>query len=458
MKLRFKYQLILYYIVVMAIVIAAFLIYILQQSKNFKLTSIREQLISYNESVYSAYMEGTLTSSIEHSNDLRYTIIDTNFNIICFSGPEERRLEELKDSKAELIEASIYGEGTALRFSEEKKVEYLYYAKKYPGFYVRTSTPYIYEKIEITHHNIEYQYAILVLILALVITLIYISRKLTKPLKAFNDFFILVKSNKKDFSQVTFPNNEYGDIGRKIVNTYEQLEQAKLFKQQLTNNIAHELKTPLTGMRAYLETIINDESMSPEQMKKFVQMAYKQSIRLSSLVNDVSVLNKLDEQSEYYKIEEINISSCLKEIVEELSFKMKKNNTTFSSRISSELTIRSSHDIIYSLFKNLIDNTLEHAGPNTDICIMAGISQISGEANYRILFTYTDNGKGIPHSALDKLFDRFYRIEEGRARKSGGSGLGLAIVKNSVLFHKGNITVEHNPGGGVIFKFDLMSL
>ena len=237
-----------------------------------------------------------------------------------------------------------------------------------------------------------------------------------------------MKSNKKDFSQVTFPNNEYGDIGRKIVNTYEQLEQAKLFKQQLTNNIAHELKTPLTGMRAYLETIINDESMSPEQMKKFVQMAYKQSIRLSSLVNDVSVLNKLDEQSEYYKIEEINISSCLKEIVEELSFKMKKNNTTFNSRISSELTIRSSHDIIYSLFKNLIDNTLEHAGPNTDIRIMAGISQISGEANYRIQFTYSDNGKGIPHSALDKLFDRFYRIEEGRDKADLNNGIFPARV------------------------------
>lgn len=309
-----------------------------------------------------------------------------------------------------------------------------------------------------TEGSPSYQYAILALIVILVVILFYISRKLTKPLKVFNDFFLIVKSNRKDFSGLTFPDNEYGEVGRKIVDTYEQLEKVKQFKQEMTNNIAHELKTPLTGMRAYLETILEDEEMSEEQMRYFVQRAYNQSLRLTSLVNEVSVLNKLDEQSEYYKIEDISIAACLKEIEEELSYKMKANNTTFSPKISRELTIRSSHDIIYSLFKNLVDNTLEHAGANTEIKIMAGINQISGDPNYRIAFTYVDNGKGIPDEAIGKLFNRFYRIDEGRTRKSGGSGLGLAIVKSSVLFHKGNITVEHNPGGGVIFKFDLMSL
>lgn len=308
------------------------------------------------------------------------------------------------------------------------------------------------------HPHTGYQYAIVSLIVILLVTLIYITKKLTDPLKAFNDFFEMVKSNKKDFSSIRFPDNEYGEVGRKIVDTYNQLEQVKQFKQQVSHNIAHELKTPLTGVRAYLETIIQDEQMPPEIMKKFAGRAYRQTLRLSSLVNDVSVLNKLDEQSEYYKIEEINISDCLKEIEEELAHKLKANNTTFKPLISSELCIGSSHDIIYSLFKNLIDNTLEHAGPDTTITIMAGIMQISGEQSYRINFTYKDNGKGIPEESLDKLFDRFYRVEEGRTRKNGGSGLGLAIVKSSVLFHKGEITAENDPEGGIVFKFNLMSL
>ena len=269
----------------------------------------------------------------------------------------------------------------------------------------------------------------------------------------------MLKSKKKDFSQITFPNNEYGDVGRKIIDTYKQLEQAKKFKQQITHNIAHELKTPLTGIRAYLETILNDKEMSLEQMTKFIEKAHKQTLRLSALVHNVSTLNKLDEESEYdFKIEDVNISECLKEIEEELAHKLAENNTTFNPLISSELSMKGNRDLMYSLFKNLIDNTLEHAGPNTAITIMAGISQASGEPSYRINFTYMDNGKGIPEEALGHLFDRFYRVEEGRGRKSGGSGLGLSIVKSSVLFHKGSITVENNPEGGSIFKFNLMSL
>ena len=305
----------------------------------------------------------------------------------------------------------------------------------------------------------HYQYAILLLIIALICTLVYISRRLTKPLKAFNDFFYVMSSNKKDFSKISFPDNEYGDIGRRIVDTYEQLEKAKKFKQEMTNNIAHELKTPLTGIRAYLETIIDDSSMDAEQMRMFVVKAYRQSLRLTSLVQDVSVLNKLEDQSDYYKIESVNISSCLKEIEDELAYKLKENNTTLNLKISNELSLGSNRDIIFSLFKNLIDNTLEHGGPDTEINIMAGIQQKSGESTYRIAFTYTDNGVGIPDKSLERIFDRFYKVDKGRSRKAGGSsGLGLAIVRNAVLFHNGDITVENRPEGGVMFKFDLMSL
>ncbi len=456
MIMRFKYQLLLYYLVVIAIMVCAFLIYSLQQSRDFSLKHERDELIKYNQLIYQAYMEGTRFEDMSIPEGLKFTVIDTSFQVRYHS--VDRPLMENSDMRDEILEAKVTGHGTSLRFSPAMQKQYLFYAHKYPEFYLRTSVPYEYEKMILSVPHTWYQYVIAILIILLFCTLFFISNRLTRPLKAFNAFFNIVRSNKKDFSSIEFPNNEYGDIGRKIVNTYEQLEQVKQFKQEITHNIAHELKTPLTGIRAYLETIISDEQMPPEMMRKFADRAYKQTLRLSSLVNDVSVLNKLDEQSEYYKIEEVNISNCLKEIEEELSYKLKANNTVFNPLISSELSIRSSHDIIYSLFKNLMDNTLEHAGPDTTITIMAGISQRSGDPNYRINFTYKDNGKGIPDDAIDKLFDRFYRIEEGRARKSGGSGLGLAIVKNSVLFHKGEITVDNDPEGGIIFKFDLMSL
>lgn len=458
MKLRLKYQLVFYYTAIIAIIISAFLIYLLQWNGDINLGNLRNQLISCNEEIYNAHQKGIPFEEIHIPDGFRFTVIDTNLNITYMRALPDSLGYDASHHRDEIIEATLSDEGTALRFSASSSKEYLYFTRRYPEFFLRTSTPYIYEKINIGNSNYFYQYVILVLIIALFVVLVSISQKLTSPLKAFYDFFGILKSNNKDFSKISFPNNEYGDVGRRIIDTYNQLEKAKKFKQQVTHNIAHELKTPLTGIRAYLETILQDEEMSPETIRNFTGKAYKQALRLSSLVNDVSILNKLDEESEYYKIEEINISQCLNEIAEELAPKLKSNNTVFKPLISSELSIGSSYDIIYSLFKNLIDNTLEHAGPNTTITIMAGITQITGESNYRINFTYKDNGKGIPEQALDNLFDRFYRIEEGRTRKTGGSGLGLAIVKSSVLFHKGNITVENNPDGGIIFKFNLLSL
>lgn len=458
MKLRLKYQLIFYYTAIIAIIISAFLIYMLQRRGEINLGNLRNQLISYNGDVYKSYREGVPFEEIPIPDDFHFTVIDTTLSIIYMSARLDSLGHDASHLRDEVIEATLSGEGTALRFSAHSNKEYLYYARRYPEFYLRTSTPYIYENIDKVSNNYFYQYIIMALIIALFVVLVSISQKLTSPLKAFYDFFSVLKSNDKDFSKISFPNNEYGDVGRRIIDTYNQLEKAKKFKQQVTHNIAHELKTPLTGIRAYLETILEDEDMPHDTIRDFTGKAYKQTLRLSSLVNDVSMLNKLDEESEYYKIDEINISQCLNEIAEELAPKLKSNNSTFRPLISSELTIGSSYDIIYSLFKNLIDNTIEHAGPNTTITIMAGISQIAGEQSYRINFTYMDNGKGIPEKALQNLFDRFYRIEEGRTRKTGGSGLGLAIVKSSVLFHKGNITVENNPDGGVVFKFNLLSL
>lgn len=459
MKLKLKYQLVIYYFIIIAIVISAFSVYILQKQRGLNLSTLRKELISFNEDVYKAYEDGIPFEEVVIPDNLRFSIIDTNYNILYFSENNNFNTFDSKEARAEIIEASLNGEGTALRFSSFSNMEHLYFARKYPEFYIRTSTPYQFERIEAAYHKYRYQYSIIILILFLLATLVYISNKLTTPLTAFNNFFNVLKSKKKDFSQITFPNNEYGDVGRKIIDTYKQLEQAKKFKQQITHNIAHELKTPLTGIRAYLETILNDKEMSLEQMTKFIEKAHKQTLRLSALVHNVSTLNKLDEESEYdFKIEDVNISECLKEIEEELAHKLAENNTTFNPLISSELSMKGNRDLMYSLFKNLIDNTLEHAGPNTAITIMAGISQASGEPSYRINFTYMDNGKGIPEEALGHLFDRFYRVEEGRGRKSGGSGLGLSIVKSSVLFHKGSITVENNPEGGSIFKFNLMSL
>ncbi len=443
---------------VVAVVLLAAAIYIFQRNKDFNLNTLQKELVSYGEQAYKAYKSGMGFHETDLPGKIRLTVIDTNYRVIFDNSEIVTIADENYNWRPEIVKARTGGEGTVLRYSNNMKDEYLYYAKRYPEFYIRTATLYKDENIYPILENNNYQYLIIFLLLLLMASLVYISKKLTKPLKALTEFSEILLSGQKDFSSVKFPHNEYGEIGKKIVDTFDQLEKAKLYKQQMSHNIAHELKTPVTGIRAYLETILHDENMDMDQVRRFADKAYIQTVRLSSLISDVSTLNKIEEGAGQFVIEEVNITNCLREVQEELGYKLKASNITLNILISSTLSINGCYSLIYSLFKNLVDNTIEHGGKNITVTINAGITQKSGDKGYRLNFTYSDTGKGVPEETLERLFERFYRVEKGRTRKTGGSGLGLAIVKNAVLFHKGAITAENRPGGGLLFKFNLMSL
>ena len=252
--------------------------------------------------------------------------------------------------------------------------------------------------------------------------------------------------------------DEFGEVGKRIIEIFQRYEQTKFYKEQMSHNVAHELKTPVTAIRAYLETILDMPDADREVVKKFVEKSYAQSLRLTSLINDVSMLNKLDERSDSFVVEEVVLSQCINEVLAEMEYKLVANNVTFTSLISTNLRLNGCYTLIYSLFKNLIDNSIEHGGKGISITLSAGINQIAGDGGYRIDFTYTNTGKGIPEEKLPRLFERFYRIDEGRTRKTGGCGLGLAIVNNAVLYHRGEIVADNLPDGGVVFKFHLYSL
>lgn len=443
---------------VITVVLLVAAIYTLQRNKDFSLNTLQKELIAYNNEIYKSYKSGVDFYKIELPPEIRLSVIDTTAWIIFDSNERMTIADENHLGRPEIIKAAANGEGTSLRYSSNMDDEYLYYAKRYPEFYIRTSTPYKNENVQQISEDSNYLYLIIALLLLLVASLVFVSKMLTKPLKAFTEFTGILLSDHKDFSTIKFPHNEYGEIGKKIVDTFNQLEKTKLYKQQMSHNIAHELKTPVTGIRAYLETILHDDNMDMAQVKRFADKAYTQTIRLSSLINDVSTLNKIEEGANKFTIEEINITNCLKDVQEELGYKLKANNIKLQLLVSSTLCISGCYSLIYSLFKNLIDNTIEHGGEGSEITISAGIMQKSGDEGYRLNFTYADTGKGVPQETLERLFERFYRVEKGRTRKTGGSGLGLAIVKNSVLFHKGTISVENRDGGGLIFKFNLLSL
>ena len=468
LKLKYRYRLVIYLLILLTLLALFFLLYVSRQSRGYSISALQNELRSAVSKVEDSLSIGRRPESIILEGGMGFTIIDTLGEVLYDSRQNDISIPDNVLGATEVANALSSGDGSALRTSVgETGTEYLYFARRSKDKIIRSYAKFeISRPAEVEKDN-TFFILIAILLFALIATFVYVLRRLSKPLHTYSELVgaIKEKDNANRLSEIKFGNDELGDMGKEIASTFSQLEKAKKYKQQLSHNIAHELKTPLTGVKAYLETIINSEDMDPQQMRKFVEKAYSQTTRLADLVDEVSTLNKLDESSELgksdealYKIEEVNIKSCLGDILEEIGYKLEKSNITFNSRVSSRLKINGSYNLIYSLFKNLIDNSIEHGGEGIQISLVAGIEQVSGEGRYKINFTYTDTGKGVPAEALERIFERFYRVEEGRTRRTGGSGLGLSIVKNAVLFHKGTITASERRGGGIIFKFSLYSL
>lgn len=235
-----------------------------------------------------------------------------------------------------------------------------------------------------------------------------------------------------------------------LLNNISSSEKNRLLKQEMTNNIAHELKTPVSSIRGYIETILEQSELTPDKQKFFLERAYTQVLRLSDLIRDVALITKTEEASDLFQKETINIHETVFEVVTDLEIPLKSNSITVENCINSDVEIEGNHTLLYSIFRNLIDNTISYAGESVTIRI--GDYTEDSEFYY---FSYYDTGRGVDEEHLERIFDRFYRINPGRSRKTGGSGLGLSIVKNAVLFHKGQISAKNRKDGGLEFIFSL---
>jgi two-component system phosphate regulon sensor histidine kinase PhoR len=234
-----------------------------------------------------------------------------------------------------------------------------------------------------------------------------------------------------------------------MISDISKLEKRKRIKQEMTNNIAHELKTPVSSIMGYLETLLNS-NIEPSKKDYFIERAHQQAGRLSNLINDISLLTKIEEAGNLYNIELLKIREIVENVVDDVQLKLKEKKIDVHLTIDKKTIIRGNQILIYSIFRNLIDNTINYAGTN----LVVNIDTFFEDNDY-YYFLYSDNGIGIPEEYLPRIFERFYRIDKGRSRKQGGTGLGLSIVKNAVIFHKGEISVKSKLKKGVEFIFSL---
>jgi two-component system OmpR family sensor kinase/two-component system phosphate regulon sensor histidine kinase PhoR len=231
----------------------------------------------------------------------------------------------------------------------------------------------------------------------------------------------------------------------------EQAEKENRMRRELTQNIAHELKTPVASILGYTDTILDSHDMTEDVKHRFLVRTNAQARRLATLLQDISTLNRMDYARDMIAMERINVSVLFADIAEETAIAMQKRQMTLHNCLPQSIIVQGNYSLLYSIFRNLMDNAVNYAGKGTTVEIAA-----EQQADcWR--FTFKDNGIGIPAKHLSRIFERFYRIDKGRSREMGGTGLGLAIVKNAVLLHGGNITVSTPDTGGLAFEFTISS-
>ena len=457
------------YVSIMAIFLLfaiAFIVFQQVREKQYKIELLNEKLQNYNKQLADAmkYMgktdETTLDSYVKtHSlPNLRVTIIDNEGHVTFDNLEKNYNRFTSHANRPEIIEAQKKGSGSSVeRNSKTLKQEFFYSATYFNDskITIRSALPYnndLAKSLQTDQHFIWFALTtIIILTLVLWRFLSRLGANITK-LKLF--------ASRADHNEsletedlIAFPDDELGEIAERIIKIYKRLqstrqEQDKL-KRQLTQNIAHELKTPVASIQGYLETILDNPHIDEETKKQFLKHSYAQSQRLTSLLQDISTLNRMDDAPEIKENVEVNISQMIEDISKETALQLEKHHMSFIINLPENIIVHGNKSLLYSVFRNLTDNAIAYAGYGTTITLDAV------EKNKEWSFAFYDNGIGVANEHLSRIFERFYRVDKGRSRKLGGTGLGLAIVKNAVMIHGGTIQAKNLPTGGLRFDFNI---
>lgn len=444
----------------------AFIVFQQVREKQYKIELLNEKLQNYNKQLADAmkYMgkadETTLDSYVKtHSlPNLRVTIIDNEGHVTFDNLEKNYNRFTNHANRPEVIEAKMKGSGSSVeRNSKTLKQEFFYSATYFNDskITIRSALPYnnnLSKSLQTDQHFIWFALTtIIILTLVLWRFLSRLGANITK-LKLF--------ASRADHNEsletedlIVFPDDELGEIAERIIKIYKRLqstrqEQDKL-KRQLTQNIAHELKTPVASIQGYLETILDNPHIDEETKKQFLKHSYAQSQRLTSLLQDISTLNRMDDAPEIKENVEVNISQMIEDISKETALQLEKHHMSFIINLPENIIVHGNKSLLYSVFRNLTDNAIAYAGNGTTITLDAV------ENNKDWSFAFYDNGIGVANEHLSRIFERFYRVDKGRSRKLGGTGLGLAIVKNAVMIHGGTIQAKNLPTGGLRFDFNI---
>ena len=442
------------------------------REREFKIKTLDSHLQIVNLHMLNRIEKGEPLSiewvkDIFKDDSLRVSIIDLNGNV-KFDTSGDVNTDHSK--RKEIDDALKYGNGYTLRrLSEVNNKEYFYSATKGDSIIVRSALPYNVTLNETLRVDTVYIWVIGIISIILCIIAFFATKRISQSVKNLRDFADQAeKGNILDYNTDSFPDDELGDISSHIINLYKNIqkankerdtnmrnalheEQEKIrIKHQLTNNINHEIKTPVHAIQACLETIVsNKDRLDKDTIVSLVEKSYNHVIRLCELLQDIATITHLGDGDREIERVPTNINSIISRIKDEVALLPPEKQMRVNVILYPDIIINGNSSLLEAVFRNLVNNSIAYSG-GRDIFIE---SVEETEEYYK--FIIYDNGIGVDDEHLPRLFERFYRIDSGRSRKLGGTGLGLAIVKNSVIFHGGSISIRNRHNGGLEFTFTL---
>ncbi|MBO7306646.1 MAG: sensor histidine kinase [Alistipes sp.] len=392
------------------------------REKEYKSEFLNAQLQQYNRHLLATVEEGEpyedyIATHDKPFEELRISIITLTGAVVYDNTISLDSLDNHR-GRPEVANALAEGEGYNIsRQSTSDGREYFYSATRGERVVVRTAIPYSSTLQDLLEADWSFLIVMISITLAMSVVAYFTTRKLGK------------------------------DIER--VNHYEAEQERNRLKRQLTNNINHELKTPVASIQICLETLLSGINLSEEKRQELIERCYANNDRLRRLLNDVSLITRMEDGSALIGKERVVINDIIGEMAKELDMLPEDERLRLHTDFGDEVIIDGNPSLIGSIFRNLTENAIAYSeGRNIYISLLENNDKLC-----RIRFE--DDGKGVEQKHLSHLFERFYRVDKGRSRQKGGTGLGLAIVKHAVQFHGGTITVTNRPSGGLRFEFTL---
>ena len=446
------------------------------REKQYKSDYLSLQLQLYNQHLleaveqdgepYEAYIE----THQKPFDNLRISIITLSGKVVYDNMLPVDSLDNHR-KRPEVADALKKGSGYHIgRQSTSDGLEYFYSATRGKELIARTAIPYSASLRELLQADWTFLGVMISISLAMSVLAYFITRRLGKNMERLNRFAAKAEKGEAFDEEEPFPNDELGSISNHIVQLYGQWQQTikdrdlaheaalreekeKIrIKRQLSNNINHELKTPVASIGVCLETLLSGINLSEEKRQELIGRCYTNNERLRKLLEEVSLITRMEDGSQLIGKEPIVINNIIHEIAEELEIMPAEERFFLHTNFEEQVIIEGNLSLIASIFRNLTENAIAYSnGKNIYISLI--------ENNKKwCKIRFEDDGCGVEEKQLSRLFERFYRVDKGRSRQMGGTGLGLAIVKHAVQFHGGNIAVTNRPNGGLRFEFSLKNM